>query len=77
MYPLWSFVICDDAADVIVVTRGETQTQALQGAMRNQPRGLTITSLPCCKISAAIEYGKIHHKGWLDRPPRWVTHESK
>ena len=60
---------------ITVITRGETQDQAMSYAARNDgafKKGVTIYPLDYLPINAAELYDQNHESGWLTRAPKWV-----
>ena len=61
--------------NITVITRGETEEQAMSYACRNSgqfKRGVTVFPLDHLPINAAQLYDTNHRKGWLTRKPQWL-----
>ncbi len=64
---------------ITVITRGETQEQAMRYACRDDgafPRGVTVFPLDYLPINASELYSKNHSYGWLYRAPIWLANEE-
>ncbi len=62
-------------SNITVITRGETQEQAMSYAARNDgmfKRGVTVYPLDYLPIEAATLYNTNHNEGWLHRVPSWL-----
>lgn len=73
LYPLWAFAIDRD----ILITRGETQEQALEWASRNVPRGKTIAILDYVPMYSNYIYDQNHPFNWLNTSPKWIRDRQR
>jgi len=56
----------------LVISRGETQEQAVEYCASSVVRGHGYSVLKSLPIDAAKEYSSNHEDGWLHREPEWV-----
>ena len=56
----------------LVISRGETQEQAVEYCASSVMRGHAYSVLTSLPIDAAKEYSDSHEDGWLHREAAWV-----
>jgi len=72
-YPLWSFAVGRD----IIITRGRTQDEAFQWAVRDGSIDAPAAKLNFSLINAARLYTKNHPFDWLFTAPRWIQNKKR